>query len=106
MIKVLEKNGFDIYFEALPEDMPIDDRLWDPEHIAETIEKIDSGEWVYFCAKVSAYKAGIELGVDYLGACIYESEEAFYTEYKDGYFADMVDQAIDEAKSTLEDLAA
>jgi hypothetical protein len=106
MNKVLEKDGFDIYFEALPEDMPIVDTFSEPEDIAKAIEKIDSGEWVYFCAKVSAYKEGIELGTDYLGACIYESEEAFYTEYKDDYFADMVDQAIDEAKTTLEELAA
>lgn len=106
MIKVLEKDGFDIYFEALPEYTPIDDVLSESEDIEKAIEKIDSGEWVYFRAKVSAYKAGIELGSDYLGVCIYDSEEDFYIRYKDEYFADMVDQAIDEAKSILEELAA
>lgn len=39
-----------------------------------------------------------KLGNDYLGACCYKTEEEFYTKYKDDYFADMIKNAIEEAK--------
>lgn len=96
-------KGFDVYFEALEEDIPLSDDL-EPDDYEEAIDKISSGEWVYFCAKVSAHKAGIELSNDYLGGCIYASYEQFYTEYKEGYFADMVENAISEAEKTIAEL--
>lgn len=96
---------FDIYFEALPEDIPVSDLFSEQEDIDEAVEKIESGEWVYFCAHVVAKVNDIELGDDYLGGCIYESEEGFY-ETKDGYFDNMASQAINEAKETLQELTA
>ena len=53
-----------------------------PEHNDEQIEEIYENSEI-FCAKVTAEKLGIELGCDYLGGCVYESQEDFYTKYKD-----------------------
>lgn len=94
-------SNYDIYFEALPEYECIKSMFSEPEDIEETQQKIESGEWVIFTAKVSALVNGVELGSDYLGACIYESEEAFYNE-KRGYMDDMIVQAISEASQNIE----
>ena len=96
-------DGFDIHFEALPEDLQLQDTFDDTvTDIDQLARDIDSGKYEYFCAKVSANKSGVELGTDYLGACLYDSIEQFYTEYHDDYFIDMVSSAIDEAKATIE----
>lgn len=44
----------------------------------------------FFCAKVSCWKDGEELSAEYLGACCYKTESAFYKTYMSDYFADMV----------------
>ena len=64
---------------------------------------IERGDLFFFCAKVSARKAGLELGDAYLGGCIYASYEAFYEE-KSGYFADLVTEAVANAKEQIEAL--
>ena len=106
MKKVLSRDGFDIYFEALEENIRIDEDFMDASMIEETIADLESGETVMFCAKVTAFKNGIELASDYLGACIYECEEDFYIKYKDCYFADMVNTVISEAKEDIASLVA
>ncbi len=98
-MKVLVKTveGFDIYFEALEEHIPLNELL--PEETQESLEEIWSENYV-FCAKVTAEKKGIEISSDYLGACIYGSYEEFY-ETKGDYFDDMVNTVINEAKKEL-----
>ena len=95
-------KGFDIYFEALEEYDPSFE-YWDEELKDATIDKINSGELVLFCAHVTAEKNGIELGDDYLGMCVYESEEAFYTQ-KGDYFDDMKETVVKEAEKAVNDL--
>ena len=94
-------DGFNIFFEALEEHLGVEDMFSEPEDIKEINEKLNNYEFTMFCAKVTAEKEGIELGSDYLGACIYESEEDFYIKYKDDYFADMVNTVVKEAKKEL-----
>ena len=96
--KVKEIEGFEIYFEALEEHIHLSELL--PEEDEESLKNIYNNN-VIFCAKVTAEKTGIELSVDYLGGCIYECEEDFYTKYKDDYFADMVNNVVSEAKKEL-----
>ena len=105
---IKEVDGFSIYFEALGEDSTFDQLLegMEEEDKQETIEQIKAGELVLFIAKVTAEKIGFEFGIDYLGGCIYESEEAFYTKYENDYFADMVDNAVTEARKCLKELGA
>jgi len=97
LIKTVE--GFDIYFEALEEHISLFD-LFEEEEVEELSEDIDNGSLVYFCAKVTAEKAGLELSDDYLGGCIYKSEEEFY-QMEGDYFDDMVNIVVEEAKKEL-----
>lgn len=98
MKPLFEKNGFIICFEAEPEEISarthfIKDCGWSEKDFRKL------KNFVWFSAKVSAWKDGKELGTAYLGCCCYTTEEEFYTKYKDDYFADMVDEAIAEAKA-------
>jgi len=101
MTPLFIKDGFIICFEAEEEDIAMRQHFikecgWTTEQY-EAIE-----DYAWFSAKVSAWRDGVELGVAYLGACCYETPEEFYTTYKDDYFADMVEDAIAEAKKRVE----
>jgi hypothetical protein len=105
---------FTVIAEALEEtDL---DLSWDED--GSVAEGIDSGKYIVFCARVRVLYRGKEIGVDYLGGCIYESFDDFMDhrecgkqnrEYerqgKDGrcgsYFHDMISAAIAEARKTL-----
>lgn len=95
-------NGFDIYFEALDEHIPLSGLL--PEDTPEQLQEVADNN-VVFCAKISAEIGGVEFGCDYLGGCIYESYEDFYKKYKNDYYSDMVDTAIKEAHPQALELA-
>ena len=98
-----EKDGFELnlYFET--EYSPIDWDFESAEQERELHDKIESGELLHFCAKVTASKNGIELGVDYLGGCVYEGETDFMA---CGYYNGMCEQAISEAKTAIKLLTA
>lgn len=91
-------DGLEIYFEALEECLSLSELF--PENTQEQLEEIENNNAI-FCAKVTAEKAGIELSSDYLGGCVYETEEDFYVKYKDCYFSDMVKTVLEEAKKEL-----
>jgi hypothetical protein len=100
MVPLFMQDGFMICFEALPEDLDMHDHFVNECGWSEAeFEEIEDLDW--FCAKVSAWRNGEELGAAYLGACCYEDSSEFYTKYKDDYFSDMVKDAIEEAKSTV-----
>jgi hypothetical protein len=91
--------GFDIVFSVTHEDHQPD---WDFEDEADkqdTLDRINSGDLVYFIARVQAFKNGIELGTDYLGGCCYDSYMQFVE--ASGYYADMVENAISEARANI-----
>jgi hypothetical protein len=94
-------NGFEIQTHITSEDANpryfFDDSLLD-----DVFEGIESGRYEWFTVRVTAHKAGIELGSDYLGGCLYES----YTQFieQNDYYADMCERAIDEAKATIKQL--
>lgn len=97
-------EGFDICVYALSEDLPLEDIMdYDTiDEIRDLYRKISQGAIVYFCAKVTASKCGIELSSDYLGACLYDSYEAFID--IDGYFGDMRHNVVVEAKKAIKEL--
>lgn len=97
------RDDFEIAFYALPEDTAPEDQF-DGEHAAEDIAAIREGRCEWFTAKVTASKAGIELGADYLGCCAYLKFSDFVTE--DGYYPDMCAAAIAEARTKLAQLCA
>ena len=96
-------DGFDIVLSVTPEDTPPD---WDEteEEREETLRKINDGVWAYFVARVEARKEGITLGTAYLGGCCYDSVRQFVKE--GGYYKDMVDEAVDEARTVIAKLTA
>ena len=98
-IKTEDTQGFHIVFSAEPEDM--DPRLcWlEDQDIEDIRRKIDNGTYLWFVARVEAYRHGVLLASDYLGGCLYESFEDFTQE--GGYYEDMVHNVITAAKSTL-----
>ena len=97
-------GGFDIHFYACEEHTHPRDSFDDSvDDIAEICRKIDNCTYVWFIAKVTASKAGIELASDYLGCCLYDSCQQFVEE--NGYYADMKARVIEEAKQTIHILA-
>ena len=70
----------------------------------EIFRKIENGIYLWFVARVEASKAGVVLGTDYLGGCCYSGAKEFMAQ--DGYFPDMVQSAISEAKKTIIAIAA
>ena len=97
---VRKEKGFNIYFEALEDHISLSELLPDdtPEQLAEY-----ERDNVIFCAKVTAERHGIELASEYLGGCIYESEEEFYSR-KGCYFDDMVNIVTEEADKVIKEL--
>lgn len=92
------KDGFTIDVYALPEDIS-PKGCFDTEDSQEIIDKIESGDLEWFCAKVTASKNGIILADDYLGACCYESLTDFIN--PDCYFGDMRESVIKQAKEAI-----
>jgi hypothetical protein len=68
--------------------------------IDELCDKIDNGDYVWFTAKVTASKNGIELASDYLGCCLYESVLQFVS--YEGYYTDMRQTVVYEANKAIE----
>jgi hypothetical protein len=74
----------------------------------EDAEAARNGEVEWFCARVCVYLKGegaydwTEIGCDYLGACAYKNVSDFCTgENRNGYFRDMVRNALGEAREEL-----
>lgn len=98
-------DGFGILFDAEPEHACMRQHFIKECGWTESqYRKIKDFAW--FSAKVSAWKNGEELASTYLGACCYETVEAFYTEYHDDYFAQMMQEVVTEAKRVERDRAA
>lgn len=91
--------GFDIDFYALQEyDSPKDHF----DDWVEVCDKIESGEYVWFCAKVTASKNGIVLASEYLGCCCYDSYQQFILD--SDYYADMIVNVVSNATSAISNL--
>ena len=91
------RDGFEVVLSVAPE---TDDPRGHFDDDGETAQAIADGRFDWFVARVEAQRDGVTLGTDYLGACCYESPQRFVAE-SEGYYADMVKQAIDEARATL-----
>lgn len=85
--------NFTVICEALPEIDP--DLSWADE---ETLERLESGEYVNLCWHVGVFHNGHEIGSDYLGNSVYANPDDFL---RNGYFFDMVRSAIADARRTL-----
>lgn len=101
MKPLFQKDGFIICFEALPEEINMRHHFIKNCGCSEKeYRALARKHPVWFCAKVSAWRDGEELGTAYLGCCCYDSEQEFYQ--SSDYFPDMVQEAIEEAKQLSE----
>ena len=98
-------DGFTINTYTTWEDMLPDWDFGSEEYKQEVIDKINSGDLLWFVAKVTASKNGVELAQDYLGGCCYEYVSDFINE-PNGYYADMRSNVIEEATQIITKLVA
>ena len=107
LVKSESIGNFTINFYAEPEYMSLTDYCDDTddteEQIEETLQKIERGELVYFCAKVTAVLCGIELASEYLGTCLYETYEQF-CELDSEEYSYMKQTVMDKARTQINDL--
>lgn len=90
------EEGFEVLFEALEED----DRPrghFMPEDITWVEDQLEQGnQAAWFCARVTVSDPDSgEVGIDYLGACSYESFEDFVSK-ENPYLKDMIETASQE----------
>lgn len=93
------RDGYEIKLEMTPETDAPD---WDFESEADRLEvlrKIDAGVYLWFVARVSAWRDGEELACDYLGGCCYDSVDDFI--YNSGYYEDMVATVVQSAQEKV-----
>ena len=93
-----EYKGFKIKLYFLPEYSLPDWDMTDEEK-KELNEQIRDGDLLWFCAKATACLDGVEIADDYLGGCCFESVDDFVK--NSGYYDDMKDNVISEAKAWL-----
>ena len=100
------RNGITLSFEPLPEDTPLEDTLDGAGvDIQDLYADIENGNLEYFTAHVIASKNGVQLGEDYLGACLYNSIDEFINESQ-GYISDMKTTAYEEAINNIKSLTS
>jgi hypothetical protein len=97
-----EYEGFKIVLTAEPEYEAIEAET--SEHLKWYMERFEDGRLMWFCAHVSAQKYGLALGESFLGCCAYESLAEF--KKHSGYYRDMRDEAVSEAKAKLAEIIA
>ena len=88
------------YEDCSPRDC-FDESCYD---IDEMCRKIDSGYLDWFVARVQYFYDGVEMGVDYLGGCLYDDVNKAFESGFDGYLEDMEDRAREEAQSRALDM--
>jgi hypothetical protein len=96
------RNGFDITAKAFDEDHSVDEAGY--ADTGEYQRQIDAGELEYFRVEVTVSLNGHLLGTDRLGGCLYEDFDDYLND--SGYYEDMVDVAMHNAKTSLSELCA
>jgi hypothetical protein len=109
-IRELREDEVEFTIEAEQDDIPVrgsfasgDDEK-DEELAKEILARLDRGDvWAWASVKVTAMWKDWK-GVDYLGACSYESEADFKQD--DGYYGDMKARALEDLNKSLAKCAA
>ena len=98
-----QRDGFDIKLYLCEEYCHPNDVMdyESKEEQENLLNDIENGNILYFTAKVTASKNGIELASDFLGCCMYKSVKEFI---EGDYYADMAVTAINEAKENIKNL--
>jgi len=97
-----QSEGFEINLTLEPEYEQPDWDFESEQQKQDLLDKIESGELLWFVAKVTASKCGVELAVDYIGGCCYKSIDDFIE--NSGYYEDMKQTCINNAKEKILEL--
>ena len=94
-----ERDGFTVIVDKTHEDMHASHCFDDSVHdVDEIIKDIDRGHLEWFMLRVRVLVEGLELSSEYLGGCLYEDPKEILT---DGSAEDIIDMALDHAKSQV-----
>lgn len=120
IIRKFKTPRFTVIVDAVEDDSSLDDLHSEPDAQDEIRDKLNSGEWVLFCARARVLFDGNEVASDYLGGCVYASFEEFADHRAVGaynrklaakgkagrcgsYFADMIARVCEDARNTIMD---
>jgi hypothetical protein len=99
---VTKHEGYDIYFQAEKEFVPMKKHFMEEcDFSKEDYASLVASKSKWFCARVVAMVDGTELGETFLGCCSYKTHKEFYTTHFNGYFKDMMEEAVNEANDRL-----
>jgi len=94
-----DRDQFIVEIAFAPDDTQLD-LLFDTEadYYPELIENLESGFWQHMIVRVQAKYDGKVMGESYLGSIVAESPAKWLESDKD-YIDDLVEQAVDQARS-------
>ena len=100
LVRKEQRGEFEIRFSITPDkDDPAEFFAWETkDEDRDIVENIRVGKLLWFSARVTASKAGVVLGSEYLGGCCYENTDDFLSSSN---YESMAEFAIDEARETL-----
>jgi len=98
MTYTFETARFKVTVTAEPEHDDPRDHFCGPYQDYEVLKGINSGRYMWFCAKATVYCDGREVATDYLGACCYSSFDDFR---HDAYFYALLRDACHQARRAL-----
>jgi hypothetical protein len=101
-VKEFKVDQFDIIVDWTYEDCSVRDMFDETEEqYAEMERRLDADLDTHYIARVRAMYDGVELGCSSLGSCYARdcSPEDDINDGISGYLADMVDEAVDEART-------
>ena len=95
-----EVDQFTVEIAFAPDDTQLDLLFdTDAEYYPELIENLESGFWQHMICRVQAKYDGKVMGESYLGSVVSESPAVWLANDGDSQIDDMVDAAIDEART-------
>jgi hypothetical protein len=101
-VKEFKVDQFDVIVDWTYEDCSVRDCFDETEEEFREMERrLDNEIDTHYIARVRAMYDGVEMGVDHLGSCYARdcSPEDDINDGIGGYLADMVDQAVDQARN-------
>ena len=106
--RTVGRNDVTVRLDAIPDDIPVQgnacdtgDTQFDHQVVHEILMRLHQDDvWAWATVAVSVSWNGQE-ATEYLGCCSYDDEEAFQ---QCGYFADMIDAALNQLNQDLQSL--
>ena len=95
-----DRDQFIVEIAFAPDDTQLDLLFdTDADYYPELIENLESGFWQHMICRVQVKYDGKVMGENYLGSVVSESPAVWLKNDGDGYIDDMVNDAIDDARS-------